>query len=66
MGQVRILTTNVYRLLLGTLDVNEVSEMLQKYNINISQETLRSLFAIVDPQKPEELSLDEFIKFSFD
>ena len=40
--------------------------MLKENNIDIPISTLKSLFAIVGPRKPEELCLDEFIKFSFD
>ncbi len=49
-----------------TLDVEEVTEMLQQNNINIPQETLIKLFSVVDPKKPKELCLDEFISFSND
>lgn len=40
--------------------------MLKENQIEIPEETLKKLFAIVNPKHPMELTLDEFIKFSFD
>jgi hypothetical protein len=40
--------------------------MLEENGIEISKRTLMTLFAIVNPRRPLELSLEEFIKFSFD
>ena len=40
--------------------------MLIENGMEIKTSTLVALFAIVDPAKPLKLTLDEFIKFSFD
>ena len=51
---------------LETLDVEEVTTMLRENNIEIKESTLKNLFAVVNPKKPSELTLEEFIRFSFD
>ena len=40
--------------------------MLTENNITIPVSTLKALFAIIEPEKPAELCLEEFIRFSFD
>ena len=51
---------------LETLDAKEVYAMLEENNIHIPIPCLKTLFSVVQPRKPCELRMGEFIKFSFD
>ena len=46
---------------IGTLDIHEVHKMLKQNNIEIPKNALIQLFSIVNPKRPNELQLEEFI-----